>query len=170
MLRTIQSILSRDQTALEAKLEIDSSSARIEVQCLLQKVLSVSRAYLFAHPERILNAEEDTAYQELFRRRLSGEPIAYILGEREFFGLNFIVTTATLIPRPETELLVELALERSTDAPRVLDMGTGSGAIALALAHQRPDAEVWACDASTAALSVASENAQRLGIVNVSFF
>jgi release factor glutamine methyltransferase len=169
MHRTIQSILSRDQTELEAQLGIDSSSARIEVQCLLQKVLNVSRAYLFAHPEHVLNDEAETSYQALVKRRLSGEPIAYILGEREFFGLNFIVTPATLIPRPETELLVELALERSTDTVRILDMGTGSGAIALAIAYQRPDAEVWACDASTAALSVAKENAQLLGIANVNF-
>jgi release factor glutamine methyltransferase len=169
MPRSIQTILSCDSTALEEKLAIEAGSARIEVQCLLQKVLSSSRAYLIAHPERILNFEEETAYQILLQRRLSGEPIAYILGEREFFGLNFIVTPATLIPRPETELVVEWVLGRSEGALRVLDMGTGSGAIALAIAHQRRAAEVWACDASTEALAVARENAQRLGISNVNF-
>jgi release factor glutamine methyltransferase len=104
------------------------------------------------------------------QRRLHGEPIAYILGTREFFGLTFGVTPATLIPRSDTELLVELALERiARPKARVLDMGTGSGAIALAIAHQRPDAEVWACDASAAALVVARDNAHRLGIANAHF-
>jgi len=133
-------------------------------------VLVVARAYLFAHPERLLSDAEEAAYQALLQRRLKGEPVAYILGTREFFGLIFGVTPATLIPRPDTELLVELALQRiSHPKMRVLDMGTGSGAIALAIAHQRLDAEVWACDASAAALAVARGNAQRLGIANAHF-
>ena len=194
MQRTIQTILSQDQAALEVALSLDPVTSRIEVQCLLQQVLNVARAYLFAHPERILNNAETASYQALLQRRLSGEPIAYILGEREFFGLNFKVTPATLIPRPDTELLVELALERipsSAPAPlppprgeawpvpsqpkegegtlRVLDMGTGSGAIALTIAQQRPLAEVWACDFSAAVLAVARENAQRLNISSVHF-
>jgi release factor glutamine methyltransferase len=187
-MKSIQNIQLQDQAALEAALGLDASSARIEVQCLLQQVLQVGRAYFFAHPERVLNATEYAAYQALLKRRLAGEPIAYILGEREFFGLKLSVTSATLIPRPDTELLVELALQylpspSATLPPlpqagegqgrgcvlRVLDMGTGSGAIALALAHQRPDVEVWACDASAAALAVANSNAQRLAIVNVRF-
>ena len=178
----IQSILSQDQIALEAALNLEPSSARIEVQCLLQQVLRVPRAYLLAHPERILHDAEAASYRALLQRRMSGEPIAYILGEREFFGLSFSVTPATLIPRPDTELLVELALERIPllsshllPLPRgegtlsVLDLGTGSGAIALAIAHQRPDVEVWACDASAAALAVAKENAHRLNIGKVNF-
>lgn len=176
MPRTIQTVLSQDQSALENSLHLDSSSARIEVQCLLQRVLNVSRAYLISHPEHILGTADETSFQALLHRRLSGEPIAYILGEREFFGLNLRVTPATLIPRPDTELLVELALQHIPSSPqlgkedfRVLDMGTGSGAVALAIAHHRPKAEVWACDASTAALSVARENAQHLGITNVQF-
>jgi release factor glutamine methyltransferase len=169
MQRTIQTILSKDPIMLGSALSLDPSSARLEVQCLLQKVLGIGRAYLFAHPERVVSDAEEAAYQELLQRRLSGEPVAYILGEREFFGLSFSVTSATLIPRPDTELLVELALERGGSAVRVLDMGTGSGAIALAIAHQQPDAEVWACDASAAALAVARENAQRLGLANVHF-
>lgn len=170
MPRSIQTILSEDQAALKEALGLESGSARIEAQCLLQQVLGVARAYLFAHPERILSDVEATAYHALLQRRLSGEPVAYILGTREFFGLNFNVTPATLIPRPDTELLVELALGRiSRFQAHVLDMGTGSGAIALAIAHQRPGAEVWACDASTAALTVARDNAQRLGIPNVHF-
>jgi release factor glutamine methyltransferase len=160
----------RDQAQLAAVLQLDAGTARLEVQILLQRVLGVKRAYLIAHPERVLSEAEDAAYQLLLQRRLQGEPIAYILGEREFFGLSLGVTNATLIPRPDTELLVELALERMLqNGARVLDMGTGSGAIALALAHQRPDAAVWACDASPAALAVARANAQRLGLAQVHF-
>jgi release factor glutamine methyltransferase len=107
----------------------------------------------------------------LFERRLNGEPIAYLLGKREFYGLNFKISPATLIPRPDTELLVELALQRIPphEPYRVLDLGTGSGAIALAIAHARPATEVLASDASHTALEVARENAQRLGIANAAF-
>lgn len=168
--QTIQTRLTQDQPRLQTALGLEPGTARLEIQMLLQKVLTVGRAYLFAHPERMLNEAEEAAYQALLQRRLAGEPMAYILGEREFFGLNLGVTNATLIPRPDTELLVELALERiAQNGMRILDMGTGSGAIALAIAHQRPDAEVWACDASPAALEVASANAQRLGLARVHF-
>lgn len=108
---TIRSILGRDKAALEAALGLDAGSARIEVQCLLQAVLQVNRTWLLTHSEQILNGEQQTHYAALIERRLRGEPIAYILGEREFFGLNFKVTPATLIPRPDTELLVEQALQ-----------------------------------------------------------
>lgn len=180
---SLAEILRNDSKRLEAALGLDACSARIEVQCLLQVVLQVSRAYLLTHPEQILNAEQMAHVTALFERRLRGEPIAYILGEREFFGLNFKVTPATLIPRADTELLVELALQRipqSLPSPqpspacgrgslfRVLDLGTGSGALALAIAHARPDIEVTAVDASPKALDVARENAQRLNIGNVS--
>src|SRR5512147_1485124 len=131
---SIRHFLAQDAANLTSALALEGSSARIEVQCLLQHVLHVSRAYLLAHPERRLNAEEQDQYLNLLQRRLRGEPVAYILGEREFYGLNLKVTPATLIPRPDTELLVELALQRLPKAAeaRVLDMGTGSGAIALA--------------------------------------
>ena len=167
----IQKILARDTPVLAAALALEISTARIEVQCLLQKVLHVARVYLLAHPERSLTAAEFALYDELLQRRLKGEPIAYILGEREFFGLSFKVTPATLIPRPDTELLVELALQRIPQNERcsVLDLGTGSGAIALAIAHASPQAEVLACDASASALAIAQENADVLGISNVSF-
>ncbi len=165
----IQKILQCDSKRLEVALIHAPSTARIEVQILLQSVLQVNRAYLLTHPERILNADEHARYGALFERRLSGEPIAYLLGVREFYGLDFKVTPATLIPRPDTELLVELALQRipQQGGCRVLDMGTGSGAIALAIARERPDAVVVALDASEAALIVARENAQRLNIGNV---
>jgi release factor glutamine methyltransferase len=162
MPHTIQSLLTQDRAALESALSLDSSTARIEVQMLLQQVLGVNRAYLLAHPERQLDEMQQATYRVLLQRRLAGEPLAYILGEREFFGLDFKVTPATLIPRPDTELLVELALQRIPQRGRVLDLGTGSGAIALSIAHSRPDAEVTAVDASVDALEVAKENARRL--------
>ncbi len=180
----IQALLQRDSQQLQAALELDPGSARIEVQCLLQAVLRVNRAHLLTHPEQVLEPEPLARYTALFERRLRGEPVAYLLGEREFYGLTFNVSAATLIPRPETELLVELALERIPLSPlpqagecgreagrgqrvRVLDLGTGSGAIALAIAHARPDAEVVAADASPAALEVAQSNVQRLKLGNV---
>ena len=167
----ILEILQRDIPRVSATLELDASTARIEVQSLLQYVLQVPRAYLLAHPEQILDTKQQTAYEALLLRRLRGEPVAYLLGEREFFGLTFKVTPATLIPRSDTELLVELALQRLPQgkACRVLDLGTGSGAIALSIAHSRPDVAVTAVDASEKALGVARENAQRLGVANISF-
>jgi release factor glutamine methyltransferase len=170
-LSSILEILQRDIPRISETLELDASTARIEVQSMLQQVLQVPRAYLLAHPEQIPDTKQQTAYAALLLRRLQGEPVAYLLGEREFFGLNFKVTPATLIPRPDTELLVELALQRMSQgkACRVLDMGTGSGAIALSVAHSRPDAVVVAVDASEAALQVARENALRLGVANISF-
>lgn len=159
----------QDSKRLEETLNHEPATARIEVQCLLQSVLGVSRAYLLTHTERILSTDESARYGGLFARRLAGEPIAYLLGEREFYGLNFKVTPATLIPRPDTELLVEIALEHVPKGGRLLDMGTGSGAIAISIAHNRPDVEVVAVDASDEALIVATDNAQRLGTSNVRF-
>ncbi len=168
-LNNIQSILQQHSKLLVTALNLDFGSACIEVRCLLQAVLQVNHAYLISHPEYQLNDEQYVRYSTLFERRLSGEPIAYIFGEREFFGLNFKVTPATLIPRSDTELLVEIALQRITQqgACRVLDMGTGSGAIALSIAHKRPNAEVVAVDASEAALEIARLNMQQLSLNNV---
>ncbi len=166
---SIQAILQHHSKQLATALNLESSSARIEAQCLLQAVLQVDRAYLLTHPEQLLSDGQQARFTALFGRRLRGEPIAYLLGEREFYGLNFKVSAATLIPRPETELLVELALQRipQSGAFRVLDLGTGSGAIALSIAHARPNAKVVAVDASNAALEVAQFNAQRLNLGNV---
>ncbi len=171
MLRTIQEALLQDAARLTEALAINPSSARIEIQCLLQQVLNVPRAWLLAYSEHYPNETEQIRYHELLQRRLRGEPVAYLLGEREFFGLMFKVTPATLIPRPETELLVELALPRIPHQGlcRVLDLGTGSGAIALALAHARPDIYVLGCDASPTALEVGRANAQQLAIANAAF-
>lgn len=167
----IQDILQADAARLNTTLELGTATARIEVQCLLQAALKVPRSYLLAHPEQVLNTTQQAAYGAMLQRRLHGEPIAHILGEREFFGLNFKVTADTLIPRPDTELLVELALQRipTHGRFRVLDLGTGSGAIAISIAHSRPEAEVVAVDASEEALQVARENAHRLGIANINF-
>ena len=166
---TIQHLLHHDSKTLQAALNLDPSSARIEVQCLLQGVLRVNRAHLVTHSEQALTTAQQENYLAWFERRLQGEPIAYLLGEREFFGLNFKVTPATLIPRPDTELLVELALRRipQQGVCRVLDMGTGSGAIALSIAHARPGAEVIAVDASESALQVARDNQKNLNLSNV---
>jgi release factor glutamine methyltransferase len=179
---SIKAILQHHSKQLETALNLDSGSARIEVQCLLQAVLQANRAWLLTHPEQILDAEQQARYAVLFERRLLGEPVAYLLGEREFYGLNFKVSPATLIPRPDTELLVDLALQhipqplpaspsqgRSAHTYRVLDLGTGSGAIALSIAHARPNAEVVAVDTSTAALEIAQLNAQRLDLKNARF-
>lgn len=168
---SIRDVLSRDGASLVRTLQLTPAEARLEVQMLLQQALKVSRAYLLAHPEHLLDAAQQSTYDAMFRRRQQGEPISYILGEREFFGLNFKVTPATLIPRPETELVVELALAKVPQHCnfRVLDLGTGTGAIALSIANERPDLEVVAVDGSAEALAVASENAHRLGVRNVRF-
>ncbi len=165
----IQGILQHHSRQLEAALNLDSNSARIEAQCLLQAVLQVNRAYLLTHPEQMLSDAQQARFNALFERRLSGEPIAYLRGEREFYGLTFQVSPATLIPRPETELLVEQALQRIPQLGicRVLDLGTGSGAIALSIAHARPYAEVVAVDISPAALEVAQINVHQLKLGNV---
>ncbi len=161
--------LVRDTALLATALALEASSARLQVQALWQRVLGVNRAYFFTHPEHPINSIESDTYNNLFQRRLRGEPLAYVLGEREFFGLNFCVTPATLIPRADTELLVELALQQiPADVPyRVLDLGTGSGAIALAIARHRPAAQIFAADQSSAALTVARANAQRMQLSNV---
>jgi release factor glutamine methyltransferase len=150
-------------------LGLGAAEARLEAQVLLGHALGQSRAWLIAHGGDPLDPEQTAAFADLFERRRSGEPIAYILGEREFFSLNFMVTPAVLIPRPETELLVDLALERlpADRSRRVLDLGTGSGAVAVTLALHRPQAEVVAVDQSAAALEIARENAERLGAVNL---
>lgn len=135
----------------------------VDQRILLCHALGISRTALITQSERALGADEAARVSDLLQRRANGEPVAYIVGQREFFGLEFETTPAVLIPRPDTELLVELALERLPPRGRVLDMGTGSGAIAVAIAHNRSDAEVTALDVSQDALAVAGRNAQRNG-------
>jgi release factor glutamine methyltransferase len=135
----------------------------LENRILLCHATGLSRVQLITQAERPLSNGEAARLAALVRRRLDGEPIAYIVGRREFFGLDFEVSDAVLIPRPDTELIVELALERLPQNGRMLDMGTGSGAIAVAAAHTRPDARVTALDVSDAALDVARRNAAANG-------
>jgi release factor glutamine methyltransferase len=131
----------------------------LENRILLQHALGIPRVALITQSDRALDAQEAERLSTLVQRRIKGEPIAYIVGQREFFGLPFKVTPAVLIPRPDTELIVELAIERLPQQGRMLDMGTGSGAIAVSVAHARRDAHVTALDLSPAALDVARENA-----------
>lgn len=144
---------------------------RVDAEVLLIHVLDKPRSWLIAHADDMLAPALADAYAAYVARREAGEPVAYIVGRRGFWSLDLEVTRATLIPRPETERLVELALERlpSDNASRVADLGTGSGAIALAIAHERPRSHVVATDASADALAVAQRNAQRHNMTNVSF-
>jgi release factor glutamine methyltransferase len=132
-----------------------------ERRILLGHALGLTRVELITRSEQALTAAQAVNVAELFIRRIAGEPIAYLIGAREFYGLRFDVTPAVLIPRPETELLVELAIDRLPRQGRVLDLGTGSGAIAVAIANSRRDAAVSAIDFSDAALTVARRNASQ---------
>lgn len=146
--------------AVQASLPLDPLENRI----LLCQATGLTRVQLITQGDRPLAPDEAQRLGALVARRLRGEPIAYIVGKREFFGLDFQVGPAVLIPRPDTELIVELALERLPQGPsRLLDMGTGSGAIAVAVAHTRPDADVTALDVSPDALAVARANAAANG-------
>jgi release factor glutamine methyltransferase len=142
----------------------DVGSPRMNAEVLLMFILGVNRAYLYAHPERELTAEEDTRYDEALVQRATGMPAQYITGHQEFWGLDFLVSAAVLIPRPETEHLVETVVElaREIACPKLVDVGTGSGCVALALAHELKTAEVCAVDLSSQALEVARANAARL--------
>ena len=142
----------------------DARLPRLEVRMLLEHVLQKPRAWLLAHDTDPLPAAAQQAYEDLARRRLAGEPMAYLVGRREFMGHLFRVTPDVLIPRPDTEVLVETALQclEGQSAPAVLDLGTGSGAIAISIALARRDARVMASDLSPAALAVAAGNAWEL--------
>jgi release factor glutamine methyltransferase len=159
----------------EATLELARlvhAAPRLEAATLLSLCLGRPHSHLYAWPQEQVAESALRRFQQLLRRRLAGEPLAYILGRREFWSLDLLVTPATLIPRPETELLVELALQLLPGQPRqnILDLGTGCGAIAVALAHERPDWQLSASDASAAALTVARSNFERLGLPNVRTF
>ena len=152
------------------KLASSSSSATLDAQLLLTHVLDVDRAYLFAHADAQITDQQRQTFLALFQRRLAGEPMAYILGHKEFWGLELIVTPDTLIPRPETELLVEAALAALPKQKQIIaDLGTGSGAIALALASERPDWDIVASDQSAAAILVAKQNAENLKLNQICF-
>lgn len=162
------------RTALESAtrtLHASSDTARLDAEVLLARVLGKNRAYLRAWPERLLTEDEKRDLLDLVARRTLGIPIAYLTGEREFWSRPFRVSPEVLIPRPETELLVELAIAAAecNGYRRILDLGTGSGAIAITLALECPYAEVWAVDISEQSLAVAGHNAATLGAANVRF-
>lgn len=168
---SIRAVLLQAQAQLNEAPLLDAIDARYESQLLLQHALKVNRAWLIAHENDDLAADIQHGFNTLIQRRINGEPIAYILGNREFYGLNLTVTPATLIPRPDTEILVDVALDKipANQAAQVLDLGTGTGAIALAIAQQRPQAQVTGVDASKPALEVAISNSQLLHIANSHF-
>ena len=143
-----------------------SDRNRADAELLLMHVLERNRAWVLTHAEAIPSDQQAGRFIKLIERRYRGEPVQYIIGETEFYGLPFTVTPDVLIPRPDTEHLVEKALElaRATERARIVDVGTGSGAIAVALAHELPDAEITAIDLSEAALQVARGNATRNGV------
>lgn len=144
-----------------------SSTPRLDSELLLCYLLDRPRSYLFAHPENTLANDSLEAFQKLLERRQQGEPIAYLLGYCEFWDLHLEVNSAVLVPRPETEHLVEAALSLLPQAGSLLDLGTGSGAIALGIASSRPDARIRAIDSSAAAVAVARRNCDRLGLEQI---
>ncbi|WAB97373.1 MULTISPECIES: peptide chain release factor N(5)-glutamine methyltransferase [Pseudomonas] len=146
----------------------DSPTARLDAELLLAAAIGKSRSYLHTWPERIVSSEDAQTYAGYLERRRGGEPVAYILGQQGFWKLDLEVAPHTLIPRPDTELLVETALELQPATPaKVLDLGTGTGAIALALASERPAWQVTALDRVEEAVALAERNRQRLGLGNV---
>lgn len=171
MVETLAQLVRSGSEQLRQTLQLDSHDARLEAQLLLAHAVQADRVYLISHNSDPCPAPALAVYRDGLQRRLAGEPLAYILGYREFYGLVLAVTPAVLIPRPETETLVDEALARvaTTGQAAVADLGTGSGAIALAIAAHRPDANVTAVDRSAEALAVAEANARRLDIRNVRF-
>jgi release factor glutamine methyltransferase len=165
---TIQDALKQ----AEKKLSTLSNTPHLEAELLLAHVLNVDKSYLFAWPEQILKSKEIELLNKYIERRNKAEPIAYILGHREFWSADLIVTPDTLVPRPETELIVELALKLlpQSHACTVADLGTGCGAIAVALASERPHWTILATDQATAALKVAKRNAEKFGLKNIQFY
>jgi release factor glutamine methyltransferase len=164
---TVQSALSLGLTTLATS----STSARIDSEILLAHVLHCTRTWLYTHPEHTLSSMHWETYQALIAQRAKGHPIAYLVQYQDFWSLCLRVTEDTLIPRPETELLVELTLDRlnAVEQAQILELGTGSGAIALALATERPKWSIQAYDLSEAALCIAQANAQNLHVPHIQF-
>src|SRR5436190_1136829 len=150
-------------SAYQFFIQSDVPSPRLNAELLLMFVLGRDRAYLYAYPERPLTSEEQSRYDEVVQERARGCPTQYITGHQEFWGMDFIVSPAVLIPRPETEHVIEtvLPLARAITNPQIADVGTGSGCIALALAQELPQGEIHATDISSDALEIARANAAR---------
>ena len=165
---TIKQALAEAQHRLS---DLPGVSHKLESEILLAYVIHRPRSYLYTWPERTLEAQQLTKFQSLIERRSSGEPIAYITEEREFWGLPLRVSPATLIPRPETERLVEIALQQipENESWQIADLGTGSGALALAIASERPLCQIVATDISEDALCIAEQNRKVLTLENVRF-
>lgn len=140
----------------------NSGLPRLEARMLLQHILTISHSHIIAHGTQLLSNSELASLNQLCQRRLAGEPLAYLLGWREFYGRRFQVSEAVLIPRPETEHLVDAVLAHLPAQGTLWDLGTGSGAIAVTIACERPDAQIWAADISEEALAVAQANASAL--------
>jgi release factor glutamine methyltransferase len=164
-LRTLRGVLMESARFL---LGAGIESAAIDAEVLLRRVLEIERAELYSTLDEPLSTDRQLQFQEMLLRRARREPVAYITGRKEFWSLDFIVTADVLIPRPETELLVEVGLERLAHfvgkPPLILDIGTGSGVIAVCLAKERPDAGIWAVDISAAALEIACKNVKYHGV------
>ena len=145
--------------------------AALDAEVLLAHVLNKPRVYLHTWPETELSQIQDSRFRKLIRQRATGQPVAYLTGQREFWSLNFAVNPDALIPRPETELLVEqtLALLAENEPLRIADLGTGSGAVAIALAHEREHWQLYAIDRSLQCVKLAQHNARRLGVDNLCF-
>jgi release factor glutamine methyltransferase len=162
---TIRELLTEAVASLDSE---PIGPPRMAAEALMMHVLGRDRAFVIAHPEQTLEDGEAARFRDMVTRRASGEPLQYITGHQEFWGLDFLVTPAVLIPRPETEHLVEAAVGKARESglanPRIVDVGTGSGCIALAVKSELPDAELHAVDISWQALEVAQENAARLGL------
>ncbi len=148
-----------------------SPSANLDAQILLSYILNCNRAHLIAWPEKELSLQQIDSFQELIKQRQQGSPVAHLTGQREFWSLNFKVNNSTLIPRPETETLIEFILDKFGEKKEltVLDMGTGTGAIAITLSSEKPDWKITASDISTAAITLAKENSIILNTKNITF-
>jgi release factor glutamine methyltransferase len=164
----IGSLLAQGMRQLRQSAAAGTSSTRLDAELLLAHVLGITRSQLAAHEDGVAEPDAARRYEVLLARRAAGEPVAYLVGHREFWSQDLLVTPDVLVPRPESELLVERALALVPQpAARIADLGTGSGAIALALAAERPLWEVTATDVSGAALAVARANAQRLALTRI---
>ncbi len=165
--QTIEVLLKRAISALS----VMSDSARLDAEVLLASALQKNRAYLYAYGDAKLDQETQNLFWQSLERRKNGEPVAYILGQREFWSLPLMVGACTLIPRPDTEVLVETALRLcDKKSARVLDLGTGTGAIALALAHERPQWRIEAVDSQPQAAALAKKNAENLQLCNINVY